>query len=399
MKLRTRAVGALAFALTLAAAAACTDDAKNGGDAAEGQASDEDRLLEMVNESSRIESELDTIQLRIVQRCLEDAGFAVHDEVELMGWEAGEITDLFTDYPFAQFMPTTADAEAEGFGFWAETEEAQAEEGADTNAATEVQDGIEEMPDNSAWEALSPQEQYDWYEAFHGAEAAEEYYAFLIDPDAPNPHEEGGRGGSGDTGEDGEIGISDGPVYTAPEPGGCEREMIDALYGDGLRLVEEIGLESGETEAYWQYRPENPTWNEEAMEGIQAEYRERIVDVEAALVDCLAERGHPDWEFNEWGSLPIEGYFYELYWGEDEAGDHPLVPDDVPDDFEGKKAHEIELATDFAECGDESGYRETASQAYTDTQVEYFESVETATYAWQEEMRSILETAQKLLEA
>ncbi|MEU6857962.1 hypothetical protein AB0B28_03660 [Glycomyces sp. NPDC046736] len=371
----------------LAAASACTGDTGDQGASGQNGTSDEDRLLEMINEGSRIEAELDTIELRVVKQCLEDEGYTVHDEIELMGWEAVPITGLFTEYPHSSFLPTAEEAAEEGFGFWRTADE-------DADVEWGEDDQGEQMPDNTAWEALSEREQYDWYEAFYGAEHAEEYYRFLIDPDAPTGHEGGGRNNDDDEGEDGEIGVSDGVAFTAPEPGGCQREMIDALYDD-LRLVEEVSLETDETHAYWRYRPENPTWNEESRIAVEDEYLSRVRGAEGDLIECLVERGQSDWEFNDHGQVLVYEYFSSLYWGEDAGGVE--LPEDAPTDFEGKKAHEIATAVDFAECGDASGYRETAATAYTETQVEYFASVETASYAWQEEMRAVLDEAQKLL--
>jgi len=398
MQHRTRAAGVLTLALTLAAAAACTDDPKDGGDAAEGQVFDEDRLIEMIDESARLEYELEAAELRVMQRCLEDNGFTVHDQLYFGSSPEPEETETLVDYyPFEGWLPEVEEAAQYGFGIWANSDEGS---GTDEAEAYREDQGIMDdgdlmsgaspeggdLFDNSAFEALSPQEQYDWYVAFWGEEAAAQEMGHLVGEDSSSDS------ASVDYGE---LDLEDEPEYVQPEPGGCQREMIDALYDGDMQVVEEGGEEY--TSVVWQYRPVNPTWTLESMQEFKTLYREEIAEAEVKLVDCLAERGHPDWEFDEEGGLPVTDYFYELYTGESDVDGYPALPDDAPADYEGQKEFELAFATDLAECGDETGFREAATTAFEENQEEYYLSVETATYAWQDEVRGILTKAQEVL--
>ena len=84
MQRKIRAAGALCAALALAAAAACTDDSGGGdgsGPEGAGEVFEEDRLLDMVNESSRLLYDLESAEFRIIQNCLERQDFTVHDQM------------------------------------------------------------------------------------------------------------------------------------------------------------------------------------------------------------------------------------------------------------------------------------------------------------------------------
>lgn len=406
---RSTTAGLVGIAVALAATAACSGgDGTDGpgGDEGGGTAAgsfDEARLVEMVNETHRLTAELDAVELRLMQRCLEDRGFTVHDQLYFAPQpEPAETETLFDYYPYDGWLLEKEEAERFGFGSWSWTDE-----GRDSDLAAEYDEyrGVETGDgdgafaagspeaggagfENDAFEALSPQDQYDWYVAFYGEAIAADENGYLVGEDRA-PAEEA---------DEGEIDMDEQPDYVEPEPGGCKREMIDALY-EGLELVVEGGEGEEYSAAYWHYRPATPTEDFAAMAEVKTRYRERIAGAEGDLVDCLAERGRPGWAFDEEGSLPISDYLYELYTGEADVHDHPDLPDDAPADYEGKLAFEIALAVDVAECGDETGFRETAHQAHEDTQADYYLSIETETYAWQDQIRGILTHAQELLEA
>lgn len=400
MHSRTRAIGALGAALALAAAAACTDDAGGGdGDAAAVQEFDETRLVDMVNESARLLYELESAEFRIIQNCLEAQNFTVHDQFWFSTREPEEQETLFGADDWGNWLPTSEEAAEFGVGSWSITDEGRASPEIEAYYAHKgIDPSIEEgmasgdggggLPDNSAFEALAPEDQYAWYTAYFGEAAAAQEYGHLTDADT--------SGADDTSGTDGEIDLSDDFDYVQPEPGGCQREMIDALYGD-LQLVQ---TPEGQEyrEATWSYRPLNPMDDFAAYEEFDILYLERIAAVQGELVDCLAERGHPGWEFDEEGSLPIVDYFYELYEGVADVHDHPDLPDDAPSDYADQKAFEIAFAVELAACGDETGYRETAEQAWGDTQKEYYLSIETSVYSWQEEIRAILTKAQEAIE-
>ncbi|MCD0444794.1 hypothetical protein LO763_14335 [Glycomyces sp. A-F 0318] len=397
---RTTAAGLTGLAVALAATAACTDDPAGGGDAAETAPFDEVRLVDMVNESARLLYELESAENRIVQDCLEREGFAVHDRFWFTASEPERQEALFRPDDWGSWLPEPDEAAEFGLGSW--TIAAEGRDDPDLEAYYEYKGIVPDElgmsgdgpagdagpPDNGEFDALSPQEQYDWYTAYFGEATAVTEYGHLVDAQAPD--NDGGADG-------GEIDLGDDFDYVEPEPGGCRREMIDALYGDGLELVQDPeGQEY--REAVWTYRPANPVDDFAVYEEFDLLYRERMAEAEGLLVDCLAERGHPGWEFGEEGSLPLSDYFWELYEGEADVHDHPDLPDDVPGDYEGRKAFEIAFAVELAACGDETGFRETAEQSWADTQNEYYLSIETAVYAWQDEVRDILTTAQDLLE-
>jgi hypothetical protein len=400
MQRKIRAAGALCAALALAAAAACTDDA--GGDGTEpegaGEVFEEDRLVDMVNESARLLYDLENAENRIIQNCLEREGFTVHDQMWFTADEPEEQEALFGAEDWGGWLPEVDEAAEFGLGTWATTEDGQSDPDLDAYREYQgfVEDGVAEGDagggggaDNSEFEALTPEEQYDWYVAFWGEATAAEENAYLLGEDRPDSTEGGSTEGEIDLGEDFD--------YVQPEPGGCQREMIDALYGDGLQLVEDP--EGGEYRtANWSWRPANPMDDFASIDEANVANREQIAPVEGELVDCLAEHGRPGWEFDEEGSLPLSDYFYELYEGSVDVHDHPDLPDDAPADYEGKKEFEIAFAVELAECGDETGFRDTATQAWADSRNDYYLSIETVVYAWQEEIRTTLTTAQEVIE-
>ncbi|HEX2145339.1 MAG TPA: hypothetical protein VHG10_12610 [Glycomyces sp.] len=397
MRSKSRTVGALGAALALATAAACTDDSEDGGGAAEGQAFDEASLIDMVNESARLQFELETAESRIVQNCLELQGFTVHDPLWFNVHEPEEQEALYRADDWGSWLPELEEASEFGLGVWAATEGADADEvdayfeykGYVNEGALEGDPGTPSgggPSDDSAFDALDTEQRYDWYVAYFGEATAAQEYGHLTDADTSDDS----------TDSDGAIDLGGEFDYVQPEPGGCQREMIDALYGD-LRLVEDP--EGGEYRtANWSYRPPNPMDDFATIDEANVRYREAIAEVQGELVDCLAEHGHPGWEFGEEGSLPLSDYLYELYEGTADVHDHPDLPEDAPTDFEGKKAFEIAFAVELAECGDETGFRDTAEQAWSDSRNDYYLSIETAVYAWQEEIRGILTKAQEAIE-
>ena len=391
-----RKIGFLVCALALAATA-CTDDPGGGEAETAGEAFEEPRLVDMVNESNRLLYELESAENRIIQACLLEDGFTVHDQLWFSTPEPVEQEALFREDDWGNWLPPLEEAEKYGLGAWRYTDEgadsALAEEyaaykGYELDAfGPEAGGGGVDRLDNAEFEALSPAEQYGWYAAYFGEEAAAQEWGYLIGEEAAD------SGGSAD----GSIDLGDDFDYVEPEPGGCRREMIDALYGDALQRTESPEGEEYR-EATWSWRPLNPVDDFAAYEEFDLLYAQRIAGVQGELVACLADHGHPGWEFDAEGTLPTFEYLTELYEGEADVHDHPDLPDDAPDDFEGQMAFEIAFAVALAECGDETGYRETAAKAWGDTREEYYVSIETEVYAWQEEVRGILTKAQEVLE-
>jgi hypothetical protein len=402
MQPRIRAAGALFAALALALSA-CSDDAGGGGggdgadDPDAGEVFEEDRLVTMVNESARLLYELENAENRIIQNCLEQGGFDVHDELWFITYEPEKQTALFNEGDWGSWMPEADEAAGYGLGQWSYSTEGASDPELDAyrehkgildEADALGLEGGAGLPDNSAFEALDPQEQYDWYTAFYGEATAADENGYLLGDDAPEPSNAGG---------DEEADFGDDFDYVQPEPGGCQREMIDALYDD-LRLVEDAEGQEYRT-ANWAWRPDNPMDAADSIEAAGAAYDEAMVPVRTALIDCLEGKGRSGWEFGEEGSLPLNEYFTELYEGEADVHDHPQLPDDAPSDYEGKKEFEIAFAVDLAACGDETGYSATAAQEWADSRNDLYLSIETAVYAWQDEVRAALETAQDVIES
>jgi hypothetical protein len=128
------------------------------------------------------------------------------------------------------------------------------------------------------------------------------------------------------------------------------------------------------------------------------------------FLDSITEAGHPGWEFDDTGRLVMRDYSSMLYTGEPfeefvpgeevPADTSPPVPDlpaDVPSDFDGKLAYEVEMAVAFARCGDETGYRQTATSTYDAVVAEQYAAIEVDTYAWQDQIRDYIVKAQDLI--
>jgi hypothetical protein len=397
----TTTAGLLGLAV-LAATAACSEssgvDTEATADATGGEVDAAAQLIEMLNESSRLASELDEAESRIIAECLEAQGFTVHDQRELGQNEPYEVESLVDYYPTDEFLPEVDIATEYGFGWWAQTDEMfDSQETQDYYEATWAAEFADEPGfDNSAFESLPDDERRAWNVAYQGEEAT----AALEGTGEPN-------GDGAGTTEDGSLEFGDGETPSAPKPGGCQLEMITVLYGEPQQV--EIDLDGGYL--FWEWRPQPPEVN---FDAIDAEYADRMVDAQGGFLSCVAGRGYPGWEFNDSGSLSMIDYSSLLYTGEvydeswvpDEAAVEedtsppvPDLPEDAPDDFEGRRAYEVEMAVAFAECGDESGYRATATATYDAVMAEQYAAIETETYAWQDQIRERTVKAQELIAA
>lgn len=400
MRTKFRAAGALCAALALTAA--CTDDPGSGSgseDPAVGEDFDEDRLVTMVNEGNRLLSELESAEQRIILGCLEREGFTVHDQF----WfepvaPAEEVKALYDEGDWGTGFPSAEEAAMYGLGSWAWSTEGASDPDLQAYydyaglALGDDADDLEsdvDLPDNSAFEALAPEDQYAWAVAYFGEAAAIDEYGYLLGEDAPEPPDATG---------DEEIDLGGDFDYVAPEPGGCQREMIDALY-DGLELVEDPDEDQEYRSANWSWRPANPIDDAAVTEAADLAYQQALAPVNDELVTCLEGKGRTGWEFGEDGYLPLSDYFTELYEGEADAHDHPDLPADAPADYEGKKAFEIAFAVDLAACDDETGYGEAEAEEWAASRNDMYLSIEVATYAWQDEIRASLVKAQEVLEA
>jgi hypothetical protein len=403
------------------------------GMGAEEEASDEERLVEMLNENRRIESELMAAEFRIVQNCLEAAGHTVHEPWAMQPWEEPEQDALTSYYPHEDFLIEPEEAAEFGFGQWANSPDGwESQEAEDYYAAEEAEYEEEggdeyEEPDTTEWDALTPEEQYSWYVAYEGEEyvlqsqGTEQEYVDMMSgeysEDEELTEEELAALEEEATEDDGEIEIEDEGSYEEPKPGGCKLEMIEALYGEP-RMVEhtyEDGDGGSYTDKYWEYRPRNPLYGEEGdesmWENMEAEYAAAMADTQAAFIDCITPLGYEGWEFTEYNSLPLWEFFTALYYqdaSEEERegmmgdmGDTevPPLPEDAGSSFEEWKAYEIQMAVDFGECGEEVGYADASEKAYDDAHIKAYKAVEEAVYSWQSDMKDVVTKAQEILDA
>jgi hypothetical protein len=428
MSARRWAAG-LGGATVLALTAGCGMLGIGGG---EDDKSAEERLIAMLNESNRIEADLTSAEYRIVQNCLEEQGFTVHEPWSFQTWEAEEQDTLSWGYPHEEFLIDADEAKEYGFGAWADSAEAQENGEAEEYWAAQEEKWEEEEggddyvePDTTDWDALTPDEQYDWYLAYQGEEYVESSYGTREEYTSMNSEEELSEEEAialeeaaeeeEVVEEEGEISVEDEADWVDPKPGGCQLEMIEALYGEP-RMVEDVyeDEEGGGSYTYWEYRPENPVYagedEEDSMHGkIEDDYTEAMLDMQGKYLDCITERGYSGFTFTEYNSLPVREYLSEIYYDgvpEDERmvmyGDGeteiPPLPEDMPKDYEAKKAYEIQMATDFNECGEELGYADASEKAYDDANVKAYEAIEEDVYAWQQDMKDALTKAQEMLD-
>ncbi|MEU6859798.1 hypothetical protein AB0B28_13115 [Glycomyces sp. NPDC046736] len=353
-------------------------------------------LLASLNENRRLEDELGDIERRIVLDCMEEQGHTLHDPYELQIWDTAEQQSLVERYPFSGFLLDREIALEWGFGRWASTDQAMT-----TGVYQEYMERFwPEFADADAayaeFNELEPEALLDWYIAFMGQDWAVHRtgYEFAVEfLDIEEPQVD----------PDANLELTGNPdASVAPAPGGCVLEMIETLY-DQPRPVPV----TGQSDAYvWTWGPENPEDSADQA-ALLAEYRSAVAEAEDAMVDCLAEDGREGWVFDDTGALPVGRhlsavYYPEMEWvgvdGEElDAPAFPAPPTDVPTDLEGRKAFEVELALAFVDCGETSGYREVATAAYDRVQLDFYTSIETELFTYQDDLREALAQAQDVV--
>jgi hypothetical protein len=389
MRHRTsRLRGAAAFAAigTLLAAGACGGEGgadESGGAAVEANpdaVAEAERLYQIVNDSRRIEDELTGIEHRVAKRCLEDAGFGVHDPLVFQESRISEYgaAGYLSDAP-DQAVPTPEAAEQWGFGVWAEFvhnpgNEDLAEELMTPEARTAFNHLAEggEGPDTSEWDAQDPEYQAAWIEAWTGAPS--------LDDSMKGPERD-----------------SEAPM------GGCQLEMVETMYGEPYTVEVEGGGEEGEDGSYTTTHRPSPIFDLEELENADG-LLERLDGENDAFDSCLIDKGYEGWEIGDF-NLPLWSYFGPMYdpayfeqFGDEEGGEAPEGPDEVPSDFMGVLELERAMAVDFAACGQESGLRTAIEEGWAAMLVERYQPIETDMVAWQTEMQGHLDEAQEYLQ-
>jgi hypothetical protein len=377
--------------LALVAAAACTGPEEDR----RASIDDESQLLEVVNENRRLEAELAESERRLVEDCLEEQGFAVHDQVELATrWHVAEQEALVEDYPFASFLPDPEAAAEWGYGQWAYSDEGWASGAGDAfNEATGADQPWLDL-DNTAFDDLALEEKRAWYAAFGGEEYAASIGGFSSGATADDDSTEGG--------DDGAI-VIDPELQEAVAPGGCLLEMVEAVHGE----AEAVPATGGAVGTVWTWGPRSP---QEAAdwEALREAYREAVIEPEAAFLECVAAGGWGDWEFDRTGGLPVAAYFNQIYYPDSEIitvqdglvvepGSVPEPPEDLPSDLESQQAYEIDMALGFIDCAEATGYREAAEAAYHRVHLDLFLTMDEELYAYQDDLRGVIAAAQEVL--
>lgn len=359
--MRRAAIALLAWPLLLTG---CSDEPPEITD------DDVARIEESLARGSELAWELTQAETRVASMCMQDLGFTVHDRNLMHGMMVPHRFEGFAS-PYAR-IPTVEQAEEFAFGEWIHH--------ADTDAALAMREDLDylafagsemgwndptEYEEYQEWKALGEEYQQEWLEAFLGPERLEYQEAM-------------------NAGED--------PVDEPPF-GGCELETIEIVYGEPVHLERDWG-------SFW-VRPdlESPlTWigDGELYEELSAEY----IDQEQDFLACVEDRGHGQWRFGDFGSLPLSWYVGQFY-GDDTSYDgmEEEVPplSDAAEDAEDPVAFEFAMALDFAECAESSGLRDGAEERWARMHVERLIGREAEVYAWEQEIEGYLANAQDYL--
>lgn len=325
--------------------------------------------------------ELTQAETRVASMCMQDEGFTVHDTSRLHGNMIPNRFEGF-DAPYAR-IPTVAQAEKFGFGTWVQA--------TDTDAALAMREDVDylaftaddmgwlleaEAEDDSyeEWQAMGEEYHEEWTVAFVGAERA------AYDAAMSEAFEEA----------DSDAEYEDIDVGEQPPFGGCELETIEIVYGEPVH--HEV-----EGDEYWS-KPdtESPlTWigDGELYAELSADYAEQEED----FLVCVGERGHGEWEFDDFGWLPTGSYLDQLY-GNGTGGMENVPPlTDEAEDAEDPVAYEFAMALDFAQCAEEAGLREGTDEAWARMSVAKVIDREAEVYAWEQRIEDYLANAQEYL--
>ncbi|THV28709.1 hypothetical protein [Glycomyces paridis] len=339
---------------------------------------DEARLQAALQEGMEVGGELDAILNRLMRRCLEDKGFTVHDETELFLWPSGAEGDLdLLDFqaPVEQ-IPTAEEAAENGFMVWAETYD-----GSELAPEDEVPDYMQDYYNTmeGPWYDLSDEERLAWNRAYFGP-------AVVAWRDSNDTDEE---------------------RLQEPEPGGCDGEMHSAVYGEPTRITD-----VEDPSVLWEWGEPNPLWVDWDYYDDIRDWRDLTREEERAFLVCLDADTEPGWDFNQDGYVDPFFYVHAFYppdpanagiefdpLPDAELAAMPEIPADAPYDYDTAFAAELALATAFAACADDTGYREAGRSQWRAMNIGRMLEHESEVYAWQEQMYAYLETAQALLES
>ncbi|THV26497.1 hypothetical protein [Glycomyces paridis] len=308
---------------------------------------DIDRIETSLVNGSELRWELTQAEARVATECMEDQGFLAHETSLLHGRVMPYRFEGFAS-PYSR-IPTVEQAELFAFGHWVNLgytpEAASMREDLDYLAYAASDLGWRDMtfvPGHQEWKETDEAYKAEWMAAFLGEERAA----------APA-----------------------GEVDLLPF-GGCELVTIEAVYGQAATVDTESGT-------YWT-RPdmESPlTWtgDGELYRELSAEYAEQ----EERFLDCVEERGHGRWQFDESGMLPLQQHLAAVY-DDESAADDPM-------------AYEFDMAADFAECAQDAGLRDGAEEEWAMLYVDRLIDREAEIHAWEQQVADHLANAQEYL--
>lgn len=320
---------------------------------------------------SELAWELTQAETRVASMCMQDLGFTVHDTSRLHGRMIPNRFEGFAS-PYAR-VPTVAQAEKFAFGQWVFF--------TDTDAAQAMREDMDYLAFNASEMGWDDPTEYEDYQEFSemGEEYEQEWLEAFLGPERFEFEQSNARGEASE----------DNPVDDPPF-GGCELKTIEIVYGEPVRTEADWG-------AFW-HKPdlESPlTWigDGETYDRLSADYAEQEQD----FLDCVEDRGHGQWEFDDLGYLPVSWYVQQLYGGD---ASYDGMEEEVPalseaaEDAEDPVAHEFAMALDFAECAEESGLRDGPEEDWARMQVQQLIDRETEVYAWEQEIEEYLANAQ-----
>ncbi|WP_157930457.1 hypothetical protein [Glycomyces xiaoerkulensis] len=342
--------------------------------------SDEDleSVAAMLTEQSELTAQIAEAQERLILDCVERQGHTVHDGYQSVMWGFGTLEDPIPDAGSVPWLTLDREEHAEwGFGVWTSTMDMYGSEEHLEFEELSLPEGLESFAtvDNSEFEALSDQERFDWYVAYYGRDRAVADNGYLI----------------------GEFDVeSDSVLIGTVEPGGCMGEVAEEL---GIEPEFEPAPDFGDDAGTWTTIPQAP--GSEAV--ATGELDERVVEERSGdreYLDCLEEAGWGRWEFNRRGSLEVWQFVDSAYGSDpvEELSDGlPEPPSDVPSGAEERREWEIGLAGDMWDCVDRTGIDQEHHRAWKSVYGPHFLEFEEEAYAWQEDMRDLIDRAQEML--
>ncbi|MFB9661029.1 hypothetical protein ACFQS3_15220 [Glycomyces mayteni] len=332
---------------------------------------------------SALRWELVQAESRVASMCMQDEGFTVHDPLALVG---NVIPNRFSGFasPYSR-IPTVEQAGKFAFGEWVRWTDTDAalemREDADYIAATADEQGYDDpswLTEHDEFKAMGEDYAAAWREAWLGAERYE------WDAEFQHAMEESDGAAEFDT---------DQPAF-----GGCELKTIQVVYGEPELFEREDGS------SFWRKPGDEESPLTQVGDGeIYEELSVAYADEEQAFLDCLADRGQGDWEFDEMGWLPTSQYLSANLYGDTtetyldgELEEVAELPDGI--DASDPVAAEFAIALDFAECAEESGLRDGSEELWARLYVEQLIGGETEIYAQEQRIKDQLANAQDYIE-